>query len=227
MSEVDSLIAASHDEDAWAERHAEMASLDATAPDLSEYLEGDLDADLLDGDPPPDVDFANRILRKLARLNRDIAEVVERADRERERINDYEMGRNGRRLREKAKLEGWVESWMRAHHERTGRVTEHLLNGELKLREGQPSFICSDPKAFWKWCMTTPSERAKWVSSEVWYKPDAGKLRHHLKPGEALGSPDEKGVLSFAAHDPETGELVPTVTIRKPAQKTFKYELSP
>lgn len=222
-----SLIAASHDPDEHAERSAEMASLDATAPDddLSEYLEADPD-EIVGGDPPPDIDFADRMLRKLRRLTREILEVTQSADRERARVDEWERQRNESKLRQRAQTEAWLDSWMRQHELATGKVTENLLNGHLSLREGSPSFVCTDPKAFYEWCMSTPSERARWAKATMEYKPDAGKLRFLLRPGEALGPADAKGLISYAAHDPNTGELVPTVAIRKPAQKTFTVELS-
>lgn len=205
-----------------------MTDTAALTASLDEWAEGDLDdeAEQLTEDAAAtlDPDVVNRMLRRMRRLEDEAANVTNLASAEFQRIVTWRTDRLATIKRQADSLAVVLDGWARANYQRTKACTVSLPNGDLKLRPPSPSFVCDDPHGLWAWCSDS-GEREDWVSERPVYTPDASRLRLLLKPGAAVGEADlETGLVSYEAHDPATGEVVPHVVIRQLPDRKFTYK---
>lgn len=174
-------------------------------------------------DAPPDFDsdptgyrveglaHANRLLRRLVRLDRERAEVRAIADGERDRIDAWERDRTAGIDRARTWIEATLEAFARANHAETGTQTVKLPAGALKLSKPRTRVVVDE---------AAPEVLAELVARDLArVAPDRAGIARTLKPGPKLG--ETGGVEVFAAVD-TNGEVVDGVVFEANVAMTFK-----
>jgi hypothetical protein len=168
---------------AWEEAHAD--------DDLDDRWQLEPDPNL----DPTDLLVGDRILRVLARVERDRVKVHRLHDRERQVIDEWLEDRLRILNRQAEYARAQAELWMRAHAKATGARTVKLPGGELRLRPARTR-VEVDSALF--------QEAAK-VSVEVAGELPVDWLRVRVEPDkQAIGGAveavtDDKGVLEPSA----------------------------
>lgn len=112
-------------------------TLDQLEADLDAFIVSDID---LEAEPPTlaGIGDADRALRQIARLDRDLARYEALAKHRVEQIQAWLHDRSDIILRRREWWERSAEGWMRAHHAETGIKTEKLPSGTLQIRAAKP-----------------------------------------------------------------------------------------
>lgn len=154
---------------------------------------------------------ANRLLRRLARLNAD-AEVVETvAADERQRIDDWVRDRMAGIDRGRRWLTATLEGFARANHAAGGGQSLKLPAGTLKLSKGRASVEVDEAGG------ELPAGLVE--RGLVRVAPDKAAIARELVEGPELGVTGGRRI--FAAVD-KTGEVVEGVVFSRPEDLTFK-----
>lgn len=128
-------------------------ALEETWRELDDYVASQ-DLPDFDGEPIPaeSLDQANRWLRAIKRIDRQVAEIREVATAERQRIGEWEAEQVAAVSKNRAWLERSVELLARALFRRDPKViTRSLPNGTFTLAHQQPAWSYEDESAFVEW----------------------------------------------------------------------------
>lgn len=85
----------------------------------------------------PDAEVADRIVARVARIDRDIRRVKDTVARRVALLRQWETGQVHRLEAQRANAERHLEGWARAVHEQTGQITWSLPAGKIELREAR------------------------------------------------------------------------------------------
>jgi len=136
-----------------------METKEALERDLDEYAGSDPEIDIDEEPKPPlDADTANRMLRRLRRLNEDQRQIDEIAESEIARIRQWQQDRSSGVENARQWLLRSLEGFARASFARNGVRTLNLPNGKLSLRKASKRTIVVDPEAFLTWATANGRE---------------------------------------------------------------------
>lgn len=197
-------------------------------------LEADLDAfvvgDELPSDEPPPVpenpEGASRLLLAVRMREREIERVTDLARERLERITEWRDDRTAGAKRSIEFIARSLETWMRAHHERTDQVTTKLPDGELRVRPGKQRIAAYDEPAAllwarrrrrWSWLQITETIAKDPVKAETDAGPPFEALPAKLAAVELDDTHEWRQVVDV------DGEIVPGLAIAEPVKRVFGY----
>lgn len=126
--------------------------MDSLTDDLTAALAGDEPDYDTDPAPPEDADHANRMLRRLARVRREMADLDALVAAERERLDAWHDARRAILLNRERWIADGLEMWHRAILAMDPkRKSINLPCGTLKLRARQDEYVFTDEAAFIAW----------------------------------------------------------------------------
>jgi phage host-nuclease inhibitor protein Gam len=162
-----------------------------------------------------DLTQAERWLRQLTRMRRDIEAYEAHATEQHRRIDAWRVRRVGIIEREVAYVEEGLQAFMRAYAGRTRTKTLALIHGVMRLRTPRKSLAVS-----------TPAEVVSWLRENghddfVVMTPSKSALSK-LGVGPWAIEDDESESASVVS--PE-GEVLPGVRWVKPGRDSFSYQL--
>lgn len=199
---------------AWDSVSATLDQLDA---DLDAYIADDLPAYDEHGEPPTlaTIDEADRALRRIARVEHELARVEALAKARVEQIQTWLHERSDILLRERDWWARSAEGWMRAHNETTGTKTAKLPAGTLSLRAARPRVEALDD----------PAEDVAETLVRVRRSWDKKAVSDSCQPGPVLDDladvPD--GYVAHAAVT-EAGERIDGVVLLVPERDSFSFK---
>lgn len=170
---------------------------------------------------------ADMILRRLARIARNRAEVQQVYDTERARLEAYRDDRMAGLDRMSTWLADGIEGYMRARFEETGSKTLTLPTGVLRLRDGQPSVIADDTIAEVGAARHLAEVSPEYVRAN--YDLDRNAIKEACQPGPRIEDPDfdvPDGTDAYEAVNTTTGEVVPGVVFIVPGRPKFSYQVT-
>ena len=192
---------------------------DPLGDDLAEFAaeratSGSFD-DAAEQTPPENADDANRMLRWLRSLERQAAEIADRADAERALVDVWQRDRTAGIDRQIERLSKALEGWMRGQFEMRGTTTEKLPAGDLWLRGGQTSVVTTSDAELVPWLVRHGLEGAVQVTESAIKSP----MKAAFETGDVVdgdaGPDHEFRQATFR------GDTVPGVVLRVPTRKTF------
>ena len=174
--------------------------------DLDERL-----AEEIDYDTPPesftDDDRANRLLRVHASLARDLADVAQVYDAERNRLDDWRDDRTEQIRNRVEWVEQALEMWHRSKLQANPKaVTVTLPNGQHRARAQQPEWTV-DPDLFLPWAETHGHPELIRVKTII--EPDKAAAKKLLHVDADTTTPEGETVRAVT----EDGEIVPGVSV--------------
>lgn len=175
--------------------------------------------ELLDGAPVPvpDPDRANRILRRIARLDDNEQLVKVTVAGERDRINQFEADRLGTIERERAWLRDCLEGFSRQHFAATHEKSVKLPNGTLSLRKASSRTVVDDEAEAIAWAAVNQPEAVKTTLQRS--KIEATAQGGHTQV-------DAEGVeVTVAQLVTEAGEVVPGIHTETPLALSFSVKV--
>jgi hypothetical protein len=186
-----------------------MAITNDNVVSLDEFLSGDEPDYTTEPAAPVDMDQAERWLRHYRRLQTEADRALEVANAERARIDlwlSVELDRIGRQ-------QAWFEQGLTQMHAAVLRVTPkaktlRLPSGTLKARAQQPEWSIDDEPAFLTWAR---EHRPELVNQPV--PPPAKPAKADAKKVLELTEPKARAGERVAVRDPQSGEVVPGVTV--------------
>lgn len=213
---------------------------------LAAYLSDELDDayELLADQQPATFEVtnqvtANRLLRRLARVEARATEAHEAATAEVQKVNAWLEEVTAPLMREREWLVRTLEGYARrSFEEDPTRQTFKLPNGTLSLRKATPGVEVTDADAFRAWALDGHDELLQEEKPAPPRAPDKVKARQVLRPrgvtidertGVWEGAPVmiRDGVAFYEAAD-EGGELVPGVLLtREPSGFTCTVKADP
>lgn len=206
-------------------------------------LQDDLDAFVGDDDYPPDepppvpedVDGVSRLLRRVRGFERSAEEIRALAQAEIDRITAWREDRVAGLDRQISFFGRSLETYMRGHHEATGRKvkTLNLPNGVLKVREARTTLDVENDE---KVAAIVEDQRPAWVKTEKSIRKREASAQ--LYPGALIERPDYPApegrewhealdmcgweVIGFAFVP--RFRVVPFVFFSVPTQPSFSYQ---
>lgn len=174
--------------------------------------------ELLAGEPVPvpDADAANRLLRRLNRLDDNQHMVESTVQFELERIRTFQDNRMGQIARERAWLERCLEGFARQHFAATHEKSVRLPNGTLKLAKPSKRLVVDDEQSAIKWAEENCPDAVK-----------TSLLKSKL-PGQPTGGTTqetEDGEVTAAPIVTEDGEVVPGIHAETPLALSFTVKV--
>lgn len=218
--------------------------------DLDQFL-GEVPDEDFERPDALDPDKANRMLRKLRRLQRWAQNTEATANAEIQRIAEWRDGRTQMIGAEIRQLEGALEGYMRALNSVDGKVkTQNLPNGTLRLRAPRTRVVVDEPAVTINWILHRIANRAgddsdldfahidavldalnaepllrvkvDVAGNEIARATDKGPSRGQIYAGGISTDPPSNVYEAVTAE----GEAIPGVALHAFAQDTFGYTLS-
>jgi hypothetical protein len=195
--------------------------MSATELELDEVLAGDepdFDAEPI---PPAGTEHANRMLRRLARLQREQQAAEDLANAERERINNWLAGEQLRIVKQQVWLEQSLAQFHRAVLALDPKAIKiSLPNGELQSRKQQPVWDFDD-ETFLEWAEQHAPDLIRHPDPPPTPPPaiDKAAAKKALTPVD-VDDTVERWVVA------EGGEVVPGVTVTVRDRK-YTIEVTP
>jgi phage host-nuclease inhibitor protein Gam len=202
----------------------ELAATLESDENLDEYWADDGTVD------PPKIDgltHVNRVLRRLARLDGEAAEIDGLCDDEIRRINAFRADRKNGIHRQYEWLADGLEAWTRAYEQETGAKTVRLPCGWLQLRKAQPKVEITDDSEATLTELRTLGLAALIVTKESISRSDVAKVVKAgvVRLGPESGPPDEDGYRRSRVYTPD-GEQIPGVVWAVPAADRFSIHIA-
>lgn len=135
-----------------------MAMTHSDWDDLDQFL-GDVPEEDYESPDTLDADKANRMMRKLRRLQQWRTDTLATADAEVQRIVAWRDGRDRMISGEIGRIEDALEAYMRGRNRQDPKIkTQNLPNGTLKLRAPRTRVQIDDREAFMNWALGRVNE---------------------------------------------------------------------
>ena len=193
-------------------RTGERPPIEPDESELDAYLIGDLDAEVDDWRPDLDDAQADRSLRAVAAIDRQLARYEALAKAERDRIDAWLAEVSNPLVGRREFFVRCLETYARANHEATGAKSMKLPNGTLQLRAGRTRVEATDD----------PSEDAPAELVRVKREWDKNRIAEDFNPGGIVEDPDTPpGFVTRQAVHARTGEVSDRFVFRVPVERTF------
>jgi phage host-nuclease inhibitor protein Gam len=140
--------------------------------ELAEFLAADVDVAIVEteADPdgePIDAPQANRFIRRIALLDKALADAEEQASAEIALVHEWIEERRRRIEADRRWLVSALEAYARNAHERTGLKTFNLVGGTLRLRPARPNVVVVNEDALIAWAEANDLDAFVRVKKEV------------------------------------------------------------
>lgn len=161
-------------------------------------------------EPPVDAAEANRLVRRIAQLDRRKAEQDAIYAAERAVLDEWRERVTGTVTQERARLVDLLGGFALAVHEANGTKTWDLPAGTCRLRSTRRSLVVTDAQGLGVWADGEGLGWVEWVP-----KPKAQEITGAVSPGSPLGPPGDDGKVPHSAVTAH-GEVVPGVLLMLP-----------